>query len=408
MASLSESAKGFRVFWLDEEKRRRSILLGKVSRRNAERFLTYLERLLECRAMGLVPDPETQRWLDSLGDTLARKLARHGLVEVKERLTLGGFLTEWKKAHAHYGAGTRDAWDRSINDLLTFFAKEKRIGEITPTDAQHYRDWLRDDRRLSDATINKRLGHVRTFFNFAVRLKMLSENPFRYVTHRVSETKRKWRYVSVEEIDAVLAACPSTWWRLLIVLSRYAGLRCPSEHFALRWCDVRWDQDYFVIESPKTGLRRCPLFGPVRKALEEAWEVASQGGALPGDAYIFPDDWRSRAQTSRGFRNCNLRTPFVKILRRAGIQPWPDLFHALRKSCETDLVRSFPLPQVAKWLGNSSLIAYRHYLDVTDATLRQAARVAWPMEQEKEASKRCAHGCAHYARNTSQSDDRSE
>jgi len=84
MASLSESAKGFRVFWLDEEKRRRSILLGKVSRRNAERFLTYLERLLECRAMGLVPDPETQRWLDSLGDTLARKLARHGLVEVKE------------------------------------------------------------------------------------------------------------------------------------------------------------------------------------------------------------------------------------------------------------------------------------------------------------------------------------
>ena len=378
MASLSESsAKGFRVFWLDAEGVRRSISLGRVSRRNAERFLTYFERLLEARRLGLTADPETQRWLDGLDAQLLDRLAKHGLVEAKQRASLKSYLDDWLRIHADYPTGTKDAWSRSIADLLAFFGAEKRITDITPAEAEHYRQWLRDVRKLSDSTIAKRLGHVKRFFTHAVRMKVIAENPFRWVTHRISETKRRWRYVSTEEIERVLAVCPNAHWRLLVVLCRYAGLRCPSEHFSLRWSHIHFDEGYFVIEAPKTGLRRCPLFAPVRKALQEVWDVESANGELPGDSYIFPESWRKRAMTPRGFRNANLRIPFTKILKRAGIEPWPDIFHALRKSCETDLVQQFPLPNVAKWLGNSNIIAYRHYIDITETSLRDAAERAW-------------------------------
>ncbi len=37
------------------------------------------------------------------------------------------------------------------------------------------------------------------------------------------------------------AVCPNAYWRLLVVLCRYAGLRCPSEHFSLRLPNVaKW------------------------------------------------------------------------------------------------------------------------------------------------------------------------
>ena len=47
--------------------------------------------------------------------------------------------------------------------------------------------------------------------------------------------------------------------------------------------------------------------------------------------------------------------------------------HSLRASCETDLVRKYPLPVVAKWLGNTSMVAMRHYAEVTDEHFRLAA-----------------------------------
>ena len=54
-----------------------------------------------------------------------------------------------------------------------------------------------------------------------------------------------------------------------------------------------------------------------------------------------------------GWINANLRTTFGKILRRAGLEPWPRLFHNLRASRETELVEKYPVQVVTSWLGNT-------------------------------------------------------
>src|SRR5262249_5467906 len=70
----------------------------------------------------------------------------------------------------------------------------------------------------------------------------------------------------------------------------------------------------------------------------------------------------------------NLRTRLTKIIRRAGLMPWPKLFHNLRASRETELAATYPLHVVCAWIGNSTLIAQKHYLTVTEDDFQRAAK----------------------------------
>lgn len=64
--------------------------------------------------------------------------------------------------------------------------------------------------------------------------------------------------------------------------------------------------------------------------------------------------------------NANLRTQLMRIIRRAQLKPWPRLFQNLRSSRETELAERWPLHVVCAWIGNSQLVAAKHYLQVTE------------------------------------------
>src|SRR5262249_45065918 len=73
--------------------------------------------------------------------------------------------------------------------------------------------------------------------------------------------------------------------------------------------------------------------------------------------------------------NQNLRTRFAKIIRRAGLTPWPKLFHNLRASRQTELVERYPIHVVCAWLGNTAAVAAEHYLQVTEDHFQSAAQI---------------------------------
>jgi hypothetical protein len=85
---------------------------------------------------------------------------------------------------------------------------------------------------------------------------------------------------------------------------------------------------------------------------------AAFDAAEPGADYVVP-------MARRGMSN--LRTTFTKIVTRAGLVPWPRLFHNLRASCATELCDKLPNHVVARWMGHSPLIAAKHYLQTNDA-----------------------------------------
>ena len=93
----------------------------------------------------------------------------------------------------------------------------------------------------------------------------------------------------------VLDACPDAEWRLIFALSRYGGLRCPSEHLALKWSDVDWDAGKLRVPSPKTAhhegkeFRFVPLFPELRKYLMEVYSAVPEG-AVQGAATRVADE----------------------------------------------------------------------------------------------------------------------
>lgn len=182
--------------------------------------------------------------------------------------------------------------------------------------------------------------------------------------------RARMHFVPLSSADKVLAACPDHGWRLLVALSRFAGLRCPSEHLALRWGDIDWEKSRMVVRAVKAethaggGVRFVPLFPEPKAPLLEAFRLAESG-----------DEW---VITRYRRSNSNLRTQFGRIIERAGIAPRPGLFHAMRASRQTE--RSAVLPQhvVCGWLGNSEAVVKAHDLQVTDADHDRAAKAPTP------------------------------
>jgi integrase len=180
----------------------------------------------------------------------------------------------------------------------------------------------------------------------------------------VRENRSREYFLSREDAAKVLNACPDAQWRLLFALSRFGGLRCPSEHLGLRLSDVDWERGRITVRSPKTehheggGIRTVPIFPELRPYLEEVWDQAP-----PGDGYVI---------TRYRDKNVNLRTQLTKIIKQAGLAPWPKLFQNLRATRETELAEIYPLHVVCAWIGNSQAVARKHYLQVTEDHFRKA------------------------------------
>ena len=62
----------------------------------------------------------------------------------------------------------------------------------------------------------------------------------------------------------------------------------------------------------------------------------------------------------------------LKIIRRAGLEPWERVFQILRASRQTELNRQHPAYVVCDWMGNSEAVANEHYLHTTDADFDRA------------------------------------
>jgi hypothetical protein len=85
----------------------------------------------------------------------------------------------------------------------------------------------------------------------------------------------------------------------------------------------------------------------------------------------------------------------MRIIRRAGLTPWPKLFHNLRASRETELAAEYPTHVVCAWIGNTERIAAKHYRQVTDDDFAQAQGGA---ESGAAAGRGLAHVVAGKAR----------
>ncbi|MGE5612375.1 MAG: tyrosine-type recombinase/integrase [Bacillota bacterium] len=396
MASIASDANGRkRIQFIGINGQRHAIRLGKASMKQAEAFKVKVEDLVAAaHGTGFIQD-ETARWLAGLPDLIHSRLAAVGLVKPRNRasMTLKAFLEECFAALV-VKSSTSVTYGQTKRCLLEYFGESKPLREIEPADADKWRQWLKTQ-ALAESTIARRVKMARQAFKRAIKWGLILTNPFADVVAGSQSNKARQFFVTREAAQKVIEACPDAQWKLLFALSRYGGLRCPSEHLALKWSDVDWERNRLRVPSCKTehieggDCRMIPLFPELQKYLQDVWDELPEGTQAE---YVI---------TRYRDTNANLRTQLCRIIRRAGLEPWPKLFHNLRSTRQTELAEKYPIHVVCAWLGNSRAVAQEHYLQVTDAHFAQAVQEAAKLPGTEGAAQNEAQKPAETARNSS-------
>ncbi|MEQ9206640.1 MAG: tyrosine-type recombinase/integrase [Phycisphaerales bacterium] len=384
MASISRDKNGTkRIMFTDASGKRHTIRMGKMSVKGADAFKARLERLIESKLSNTATNSDTAQWLAGLPDETYAKLAKTGLVDARELTkahTLEGMLDEYFTT-IDVKETTRIRYAQTRRRLIKHFGKDHPLESITTHDADKWRSVLESS--LSSPTISRDVKAARMFFKQAVRWGMIPSNPFEGVKAGAQTNEGRKHYLPPEEALKLIDAAPDADWRCIIALSRFGGLRCPSEVLTVRWGDIDWAGNRFRVRSPKTeqhagkGERLVPLFPELRTVLMDAFDRAPEGSEF--------------VVAGHRSTSANLRTHLLRIIRNAGMTAWPSLFNSMRASRVSELAAQYPSATCTKWMGHSAKIAEAHYHMVRDEDFAKAASTPACWSEEKSVAKSVAN-----------------
>ena len=373
MASITDRPNKHRwIQFVDDEGKRQTLRLGPVTRKNAEEVCRRVESLIAAKLSGDSLDPSTAAWVGKIDSKLRDRLAKLELIERRaDPIQLGAFLERFFDHHLSVAGSTTGTLEKGRDCLIQHFGADRRIDKITKADTAAWRVWMltegnrrnKKDKTMADSTVRRRTGMAKQFYKHAILLGYVDADPFEDLPSTVHANEARQHFVEASVVQACIEAAPNAQWRAIIALSRYGGLRLPSELTTLTWDGIDFANGKMVINATKTkrhrhgGRRVCPLFPELRPYLEDLYEMAPVG-----QKHVF-----EKVQKSS-----NLRTTMYKIIDRAGVKPWPKLFQNLRASRETELLGLYPAKDVTSWIGNTLSVAMKHYAIALESSFTEA------------------------------------
>ncbi len=369
MASLRKESDRGRTGWrlqFRQAGKRRSLWLGDISKRNADTMAFHIDALVEAFENKTRLESSTASWAAGVDGRIRATLVKWALIDCgpvrnadADRM-LGPFLARYIEGRTDVSQATRDKYGHTKRFLVGMFGEDRSLQSITKADAKRWQRWLSEQpsrrdsegnvlKTMADSTASKHVKRAKTMFAEAVDAKLIDESPLDAIKGGDEVNRDRDHFVDRITAAKVLEACPDAQWRLMFALARFGGFR-RCELLALSWGDVLWDQDRIRNNSPKTGLRLVPIFPELKPYLGAAFDEAEPGQVRCVNRY---------------HRAANLGTQLNRIIAKAGIVPWEKSWQNLRATRRTELQESFPDHVVNNWMGHSSRVAEKSYLQVT-------------------------------------------
>jgi len=356
---------GYNVQWYDGKKRH-TIHLGsrRFSRKTAERLKEVVEILLYYRRNGTtIPDKSTELWLQNAHDEIKTKLTKAGLIAVTKH--------EQKTCQYLWDAFLEHKTELKESSIVNYRAcREHFFGTFVPAEpieqitSARLLKWKAELlTRFSPASVALYVTLVKAVMNWAVGQEWLSKNPMLGIPIGSFVNRDKDKIITMAEYNQLLSACPNQEWRTIIALARIGGLRCPSELWQLRWSDINWEQNRFLVRSPKTerhagrGERVVPLFAELRAELDKQF---SQCGTSELVIQRFQGTQRHLSGLS-------------KIIRDAGLDTIVRPFDNMRMSRSNEVRKRWGETKESLWIGHTKEVAKKHYFDLDDDEFAEAA-----------------------------------
>jgi len=234
-----------------------------------------------------------------------------------------------------------------------YVGSETLIADVTAGDVENFISEMKREGREA-STIGNYLKRTRQAFQYAADHEWIEKNPIKYsgkdfkIVKTMSKQKIQEKLVTPETIDHLLNEPHPFEFKLLLNLVRWTGCRI-AEALILRWSDVSFQEDdprnelrekdtaHSGTDRSKNPTRTVPLFTELRPVLEQARELAAEDEEYVfnelGDLRQKPDFELTDANGQRireGRYETNVGGHLTRAIRKAGLEVWPQPWHAIR------------------------------------------------------------------------------
>ncbi len=303
-------------------------------------------------------------------------LEKRGIIAVSKVLTLGEMAEQALEYFAKMGTKpqTINMIRKSLDYLYDFMGKDQPISTINKQDARDFDKWFRSQ-SLKASTVNRRIGHVKQIFNWAVKkLDDDIRNPFVCLDNIDTGEKKEKSVVSDEQKTAILDALNKTdqpeFWTAWFMFGYHQGLRLWSEAPRIRWSMIDFDTNKYIkgeimIIDAKNSKRRTrkvrymPLHKDTREALLRLKKYQEENEIETGD-YVFPELWKIPGVEQ--VKETTMKARYRRILKRSNLS-YPDPAGALRRTASNYWEKNAGVEAENEFLGHTKDIAKKHYYD---------------------------------------------
>lgn len=292
--------------------------------------------------------------------------AAHYLVRRRQENGSRGFLRTAPKLTE----STIKAHDMVLRYLIEHFGESRLIDSIDVNGAESFvnamaagqlsraRGVSEESRKynLGPQTVRKHIRTVKSIFNWAKLMRMVTANPFDDFDGKALPSDPN-HYVSLDDFEKLLDAAPTIGWKVLYALCRFAGLRrgearsllwageAIDKHGARHWIGVDFQSRRICLVAEKTRMyREVPI--------------------SPQLAYILAEAHRGGSETVADLLSyTNLTRLMQGHVRAAGLRPWSKLYQSLRSSCENDWKeQGIAEATYSVWIGHSVKVSRANYV----------------------------------------------
>jgi integrase len=219
-----------------------------------------------------------------------------------------------------------------------------------------------EERKASPGSVNRELACLSHLMNKAVEWGWISTRPAKI--KRLQEGSGRIVYLTVEQMGRLVECAkaddnPSVYPFIVIGLS--TGMRA-GEILSIQRTNVDVDRCMIYIPKAKAGAREQPITEDLAAFLREHIE-----NYAPGSVWLFP------SASSKSGHMVEIRKPYRRVVKAAGLDPDEIIRHTLRHSAITHLVQSgVDLMTVRRISGHKTLAMVERYAHANGAHIADA------------------------------------
>lgn len=249
-------------------------------------------------------------------------------------------------------------WTKLAIRHLEEVRKPRILKDVNPNLIQTVKDTMLTN-GLGEQNVNRCVQALKTAMHQAEDWQLIPKQDWTIVS-KLKIQKSTITFHTNEEINKLLAACPSTDWQMVILLGTDAGLR-RGEMMQLKWSDVDFNNEQIHVKTEGTEkYRYIPMTPTLKKILENAKNISQSEFVI----HIGEGDHR--------YTSDYLTSHYKNITQKAQV---PSSIHKLRDTFACQLIQNgVDIISVSKLLGISNLQTSQMYGDFIPNIIRLPER----------------------------------